>query len=156
MSPSLTAKNSKAKIWPSPIFYHYGQYVYQIKAENILNSYLTWKSIICYEKFDENQVFYDFASFSVIFFFSKLKFFRKFYIHPPIFFSSTCWQDDKLQIHQVWHTYLDHTQNDEQSNELSLDSTPPGFFRVKGPFSSLEFWLSTTVWIFSNINSTNV
>ena len=78
------------------------------------------------------KFFLDFASFLVRLFFSYRKFFEKIYIQPPIFFSSACSQEAKLQIHQVWHTYLDHTQNDKLSNARSLDSTPPpGLFRVK-------------------------
>ena len=57
-----------------------------MKAENILNSNLTWKSVICYRKLGKNHFFLDFASFSVGFFFSKLKFFENFCKHPPFFF----------------------------------------------------------------------
>ena len=44
------------------------------------------KNDICYGKFGENQLFQNFGSFSMRFFFSKRKFFRNLTKHPLIFF----------------------------------------------------------------------
>ena len=45
----------------SSFFYLHRQYVYQMKAKNIPDKNLTWKNIICYEKFEKNWFFYDFC-----------------------------------------------------------------------------------------------
>ena len=62
----------------SSIFELYGQYVHQMKAENILNSNLTQKSRICYIKVGESQFFMISPHFRGDFFFVS-KIFQNFF-----------------------------------------------------------------------------
>ena len=72
--------------WKFVIFDLHGQYVHQMKAENILNSYLTSKNTICFEKFAKKLIFQKkIFSFDEIFFFVT-QIFRIFLYTPPIFF----------------------------------------------------------------------
>ena len=48
---------AQSKIWTLSFFELYAQYANQIKAEDILDSNLTWKSIACYQNVFENQLF---------------------------------------------------------------------------------------------------
>ena len=69
------------------ILHKHRQYAYQMKAEIILNSYLLSKSSIVYEIFWKNWISKFFAS---IFEGKKnfdRKFFKKFFLQPPNFFS---------------------------------------------------------------------
>ena len=71
-----------------------------MKAENILNSNLASKIQFVMKKFAKKEFFKIFVSFLMAFFFSKLKFFKKFIIQPPIFMIATCFYDDKRNLHQ--------------------------------------------------------
>ena len=64
----------------------YGQYVYQIKAENILNSNLTQKRRLCFIKVGKNQLFLNSPHFRWDFFFRNRKFSKKCINNPPLFF----------------------------------------------------------------------
>ena len=70
-----------------------------MKAENILNSNLASKIQFVMKKFAKNEFFKIFVSFLTAFF-SKLKFFKKFIIQPPIFMIATCFQHEKRNLHE--------------------------------------------------------
>ena len=70
-----------------------------MKAENILNSNLASKIQFVMKKFAKNEFFKIFVSFLTVFF-SKLKFFKKFIIQPPIFMIATCFQHEKRYLHE--------------------------------------------------------
>ena len=57
--------------WKFIIFDLHWQYVYEMKAENILKSNLQSKSIICYIFFCKNWILKNFRNFFLKFFFSK-------------------------------------------------------------------------------------
>ena len=118
-------EKSSVKIWPLPILDLYGQYVYQMKAENILNSNLTLISKICCIKVGRSQLFMISPHFQWEIFFRNANFLKIFINTPQFFFSFMCSQDNKLNLHQFWYPYLDHRQNAKQSKSLSLKSTPP-------------------------------
>ena len=67
-----------------------------MKAEIILNT-------IYYEKICVKWIFQNFCVTLGEILFSKLKCFENFDIQPPNFLPSTCLQDNKLQLQEVWH-----------------------------------------------------
>ena len=78
-------------------FYLHRQYVYQMKAKNTPDKNLTWKNIICYEKFAKNWIFTFFAfSFDKIYFFITQIFRKILYTSRKYFFSFMCSTDDKV------------------------------------------------------------
>ena len=70
-----------------------------MKAENILNSNLASKIQFVMKTFAKNEFFKIFVSFLTAFF-SKLNFFKKFIIQPPIFMIATCFQHEKRNLHE--------------------------------------------------------
>ena len=60
--------------WKFIIFDLHWQYVYEMKAENILKSNLQSKSIICYNFFCKNWILKNFRKIFLKFFFSKSNF----------------------------------------------------------------------------------
>ena len=70
-----------------------------MKAENILNSYLTSKDTICFEKFAEKLIFQKkFHSLEEIFFFVTQIF--RIFLYTLFFSSSMSSTDDKVKLHE--------------------------------------------------------
>ena len=72
--------------WKFIIFDLHRQYVHQMKAENILNSNLTSKNTICYEKYFKKKFSKFSPRFRQIFFFSISNFSKKFFTTPKNYF----------------------------------------------------------------------
>ena len=87
--------------WKFTIFYLNGQYVHQMKAENILNSDLTQKNTICCEKICKKFFFQNFRLiFDRIFF--ETQNFRKIFYTTPKIISFNCSKHPKENYMKVW------------------------------------------------------
>ena len=125
--PKSPRKNHRRK----SDLHQYRQYVHQMKAENILNSNLTWKSRICYIKVGGNQFFMISPNFRQDFFFRNENF-SKFFINNPQFFFHP-------HVHKMLNDkYMrfdnpSHLIHRMPSNWMSCGQivTPPGLLRVK-------------------------
>ena len=129
-------EKSSVKIWPLPILDLYGQYVYQMKAENILNSNLTWKSRISYIKVGGKQFFMILPYFRWDFFFWNAKFSKKCIYNPPFFFHPHVHKmlNDKYMRFDNPSHLIHRMPTDWMSCGQILP--PPGLLRVKGSCQS--------------------
>ena len=100
LSPRKFSNFRYYNFWKFIIFVLHGQYVYQMKAGNILHSNLTWKNRICYEKICVKWVFQNFCLIFDCIFFSKLKFFKKIIRQSPIFMIVTWFRHEKKNLHE--------------------------------------------------------
>ena len=116
-------EKSSVKIWPLPILDLYGQYVYQMKAENILNSNLTLISKICCIKVGRSQLFMISPHFQWEIFFRNANF-LKIFINTPQFFFHSC-------VHKIINSIYTNfgtptlTTDRMPSGQSCLVSNPP-------------------------------
>ena len=105
-------RNSLLWPWKFPDFRYYnfwifvnfdlhGQYVHQMKAENILKSNLTWKNTIYYKKFCKKWVFQNFRFIFDGIFFSKSKIFI---YNPPNLYFSLVLETQNENYMKVWYS----------------------------------------------------
>ena len=104
--------------WKFIIFDLHWQYVYEMKAENILKSNLQSKSIICYNFFWKNWILKNFRKIFLKFFFLEIKFFEIFFIQPQKFIFFTCFKHQKWNLHEGL-TLLTSSKTKQQAFEVA-------------------------------------